>query len=196
MSSRNATWAAEPAVVEDRILDAAARFLQLNPGRPAPIAELARQAGVSRPTVYRRFADSGAVVRALWQREIGRLIETTPRTADTRDALVAQIVQLAERISTHETLAPTFTTEQALIARYIVDRLGAGQRALLQVLEEAVATVQRGGTIRAGEPGELAAMALLIAQSAIQSRRMIAEHLPERAWRRELTHALDGYLRP
>jgi AcrR family transcriptional regulator len=182
--------------VDDRILDAADRFLRLSPGRPAPIAELARQAGVSRPTVYRRFSDGEAVVRALWQREIARLIETTPRAEDTRAALVTQIVDLADRISTHETLAPTFTTQPALIARYIVDRLGAGQRALLHVLEEAIAAVQRGGTIRDGAPPELAAMTLLIAQSAIQSRRMIADHLPEPAWRRELAHALDGYLRP
>jgi AcrR family transcriptional regulator len=189
-SSRNAV------AVEDRILDAAARFLQLTPGRPAPIAELARQAGVSRPTVYRRFADSEAVVRALWQREIDRLIATTPRTEDTREALVAQMVEVAERISTHDTLSPTFRTDQALIARYIVDHLGGGQRALLGLFEEAIRTVQRGGTIRPGEPRELAAMTLLIAQSAIQSRRMIAEYLPAASWRRELTLALDGYLRP
>jgi AcrR family transcriptional regulator len=190
-SSRNAATA-----VDDRILDAAARLLQLTPGRPAPIAELARQAGVSRPTVYRRYADSEAVVRAVWQREIERLIATTPRAEDTREALVAQVVGLAERISTHETLAPTFTTEPALIVRYIVDRLGGGQRALLHVLEDAIGTVQRGGTIRPGDPSELAAMTLLIAQSAIQSRRMIADLLPGTSWRRELARALDGYLRP
>jgi AcrR family transcriptional regulator len=195
MSIRNVELDDRPAV-EDRILDAAARVLRLAPDRAVPIAELARQAGVSRPTVYRRFADSEAVIRALWQREIGRLLAATPRTGGDRAALVAQIVALADKISTHETLAPTLLTAQPLIARYIVDRLGAGQRALLQVLHDAIADVQQGGTIRAGEPGELAAMTLLIAQSAIQSRRMIAEHLPEPAWRRELTRALDGYLRP
>ena len=190
MSSRNAP------TVDDRILDAAAHCLRYSPSGRAPIAEVARQAGVSRPTVYRRFADEEAVVRALWQREIERLLAATPRTADDRDALVAQIVELADRISSHETLAATFTTDRALIARYIVDRLGAGQRALLQVLEDAITAVQAGGTVRAGAPGELAAMTLLIAQSAIQSRRMIADHLPGDAWRRELFHALDGYLRP
>jgi AcrR family transcriptional regulator len=182
--------------VEDRILDAAARLVRLAPGRPAPIAELARQAGVSRPTVYRRFADGDAVVRALWQREVGRLLDATPRTGDTREALVAQMVELAERISTHEVLAPTFHTDQALIARYIVEYLGAAQRALLHAMEEEIATVQQGGTVRPGAPRELAAMTLLIAQSAIQSRTMIAEYLPDASWRRELARALDGYLKP
>lgn len=195
MSSRNATLDPEPDV-DDRILDAAARLLQLAGTRKPAIAELARQAGVSRPTVYRRYADSDEVLRALWEREIGRLLTDTPRRGDDRSSLVAQIVELAERISTHETLGITFTTDQPLIARYIVDRLGGGQRALLHVLRDAIAAAQRGATVRSGDPDQLAAMTLLIAQSAIQSRRMIAEFLPTTAWRRELGHAIDGYLRP
>lgn len=193
MSSRNATI--EPDL-DDRILDAAARLLQLSAVRRPPIAELARQAGVSRPTVYRRFADGEAVIRALWEREIERLLAETPRRSDDRAALVAQAVELADRISTHETLAQTFTTDQSLIAHYIVDRLGAGQRVLLRVLREAISAAQAGGSVRAGQPDELAAMSLLIAQSAIQSRTMIAEYLPAASWRRELGHALDSYLRP
>lgn len=195
MSSRNVTLATEPDV-DDRILDAAARLLQLTGARKPPIAELARQAGVSRPTVYRRYADSEAVIRALWEREIGRLLAETPRKADDRESLVAQIVDLADRISTNDTLGRTFTADQPLIARYIVDRLGGGQRALLGVLREAIAAAQVGGTVRTGRPDELAAMTLLIAQSAIQSRRMIAEFLPTTSWRRELARATDGYLAP
>jgi AcrR family transcriptional regulator len=186
MSTRNVT--------DDRILDAAARCLQLT-GR-APIAELARQAGVSRPTIYRRFEDSDAVLRALWQREIDRLLAGMRRDVIDRRALVAQAVKLAEQISTHDVLAPTFSTEPGLMTHYIVDHLGTGQRALLQVVRDAIARLQPGGTVRRGKPDELAAMVLLIAQSAIQSRRMIAEHLSPTAWRRELGRALDGYLKP
>jgi AcrR family transcriptional regulator len=194
MSNRNATAVLDAPATDDRILDAAARCLQLT--SRVSIAELARQAGVSRPTVYRRFADGDAVVRALWHREIERLIASTPRRVDDRRALVRQVVALAEHLSTHDTLAATFHTEQPLIAHYIVDRLGAGQRALLDVLRDEIAVVQKGGTVRRGRPTELAAMTLLIAQSAIQSRQMIAEYLPDDAWRRELTRALDGYLKP
>jgi AcrR family transcriptional regulator len=179
---------------EDRILDAAARCFQLT-GR-APIAELARQAGVSRPTVYRRFEDSDAVLRALWHREIDRLLAGMRRDVADRRALVRQAVALAEQISTHDVLAPTFHTDAGLMSHYIVDQLGAGQRALLEVMRDAIARLQPGGTVRRGKPGELAAMVLLIAQSAIQSRQMIAEHLPDSAWRRELSRAIDGYLKP
>ena len=194
MSSRNVTEPAE-ADVEERILDAAARCLALSTRRPG-IAELARQAGVSRPTVYRRFADSDAVFRALWEREIRALLAATPQAAPDRETLVRQVVALAESIGNHPTLATTFVSDPSLVARYILDRLGTGQRVLLDALATAIESIQPGGTIRAGNPDQLAAMVLLIAQSAIQSRRMIAEHLPEKAWRRELTYALNGYLRP
>jgi AcrR family transcriptional regulator len=191
MSSRNAV---EPDV-RDRILDAAARFSTASSRRP-PIAELARQAGVSRPTVYRHFADSEAVFRALWEREIRRLAGQRPRQVESRPQLVRLVVDLADKISTHETLAATFASEPELVARYILDRLGTGQRLLLDLLIDAIGRCQPSGTVRSGKPDELAAMTLLIAQSAIQSRRMIAEHLSDTAWRRELTRALDGYLKP
>jgi AcrR family transcriptional regulator len=186
MSTRNGA--------EDRILYAAARCFQLS-GR-APIAEVARQAGVSRPTVYRRFEDSDAVLRALWHREIDRLLAGMRRDIRDRRSLVRQAVALADQISTHEVLAPTFHTDAGLMSRYIVEQLGAGQRALLEVMRDAIARLQPGGSVRRGKPGELAAMVLLIAQSAIQSRRMIAAELPDASWRRELGRAIDGYLKP
>lgn len=195
MSSRNATVERSDQPVEDRVLDAAARLVGAGQVRPG-IAELARQAGVSRPTVYRYFADSDAVFRALWEREIRRLVADRPRRVTDRAQLVRLVVDLADRISTHETLAPTFAAEPALVARYILDRLGTGQQLLLELLTGTIRTVQANGTIRRGRPGELAAMTLLIAQSAIQSRRMIADHLTDAAWRRELSHALNGYLMP
>jgi AcrR family transcriptional regulator len=192
MSSRNDASAVDG--VEDRILDAAARSLAASSRHPG-IAELARQAGVSRPTVYRRYADSDAVFRALWEREIRRLLDATPRSGQERESLVEQVA-LAEKISTNQALAATLVTDPSLAAHYLFDRLGTGQRVMLETLRAAIGELQAGGTIRAGDPDELAAMVLLIAQSAIASRHMIAEHLPETAWRRELTHALNGYLRP
>jgi AcrR family transcriptional regulator len=182
--------------IEDRILDAAERTLQLAHARRPAVAEIARQVGVSRPTIYRYFTDIDAVIRALWDREIRRVLATVPRAGNDRGALVRQVVELADRISTHQTLSRTFSTEAPLIAHYIVDRLGTGQLVLLQTLADAIRAIQPAGTIRPGDPDELAAMTLLVAQSAVQSRSMIAAHLPGDAWRRELTHALNGYLQP
>lgn len=195
MSSSNDAAATVGDEVEDRILDAAARSLSASERHPG-IAELARRAGVSRPTVYRRYADSEAIFRALWEREIKRLVASTPRLVNDRESLVKQVVALAEKISSHQALAATFVSDPTLVAHYLLDRLGTGQQVLLDTLRGAIAETQAGGTIRAGRADELAAMVLLIAQSAIASRQMIAKHLSTTAWRRELTHALNGYLQP
>ena len=83
-----------------------------------------------------------------------------------------------------------------LLLRYVVERLGASQRGLLEALRTGIEQGQAVGSIRAGEPTELAAMVLLITQSTVQSHRMVASLLPEAAWRRELARALNGYLAP
>ena len=55
-------------------------------------------------------------------------------------------------------------------------------------------TAHRDGHVRAGDPRQLAAMVLLIAQSTIQSAQMIRPILRADALATELTHALNGYL--
>ena len=62
--------AGESPSVDDQILDAA-RSCVLDFGlRRTTLAEVARRAGVSRPTVYRRWPDTRAVVADLLTREI------------------------------------------------------------------------------------------------------------------------------
>ena len=53
---------------------------------------------------------------------------------------------------------------------------------------------QERGFVRGGDPAALAAMVLLIAQSAVQSAPLVAEWLDGEDWRAELTAALTGYL--
>ena len=87
-------------------------------------------------------------------------------------------------------------TDPDVLAEYTVQRLGTSQRGLLDALRMAIARGQKAGTIRRGRATELAAMVLLITQSTVQSHRMVAPVLPDRAWRRELANALNGYLAP
>ncbi len=185
----------------ERILDAAASCVRRTGSHRVAISAVARAAGLSRPTVYRYFPDGDALVRALWQRELTRLVADLPAAPADRATFVGQIVAIAEAVSVDETLAPTFAAQPSLMTQYIVERLGAGQRAVRERLRAGIASLQterevRADGVRAGEPDELATMTLLIAQSAIQSRRMVADVLPPDAWRRELSRALDAYLAP
>ncbi|GAA1393296.1 TetR/AcrR family transcriptional regulator [Kitasatospora putterlickiae] len=161
------------------------------------MAEIARRAGVSRPTVYRRWPDVRAVIGALLTREIGATRDAVRLGGADRAAFVDGVVEVAVRLRDHPVLGALLrSADSDTLFEYVVDRLGASQRGLLEALRAGIVQGQRHGSIRAGEPVELAAMALLIAQSTVQSHRMVAELLSEAAWRRELARALDGYLAP
>ena len=86
------------------------------------------------------------------------------------------------------------TTDPELFGRYILTRLGTSQRAMHAALAAQLERGQERGFVRGGDPAALAAMVLLIAQSAVQSAPLVAEWLDGDAWRAELTRALTGYL--
>lgn len=178
------------------ILDAAAELIKQRGVRGVRIAEVARQAGVSRPTVYRRWPDGHAIVAALLTREVQAIQASVPLDSTDRAALVAAIVETAVRIRDDELLGGVLLTDPDVLAEYTTQRLGTSQRGLLDVLQHAIRAAQRAGTVRRGRASELAAMVLLITQSTVQSHRMVAAVLPDRAWRRELGRALERYLAP
>ncbi|MER5354513.1 TetR/AcrR family transcriptional regulator [Kitasatospora sp. NPDC002551] len=188
---------AEPRGTDDAILDAAAELIVQLGVRRTQLAEIARRAGVSRPTVYRRWPDVRAVIGALLTREIGATRDAVRLAGADRAAFVEGVVEVAVRLRDHPVLGALLrSADSDTLFEYVVERLGESQRGLLEALEAGIAEGQRHGSIRAGEPVELAAMVLLIAQSTVQSHRMVASLLPEPAWRRELARALDGYLAP
>ncbi|MER7756488.1 TetR/AcrR family transcriptional regulator [Kitasatospora sp. NPDC097643] len=208
MSSSNAEHAdlqraTQPRSTDDAILDAAADLIVHLGVRRTQLAEIARRAGVSRPTVYRRWPDVRAVIGALLTREIlaaseGVALEAHGRGAVIdRETLVDGVVEVAVRLRDHPVLgALLHSADSDLLLEYVVERLGTSQRGLLEALRAGIEQGQAHGSVRAGEPVELAAMVLLIAQSTVQSHRMVASLLPEAAWRRELARALNGYLAP
>jgi len=77
---------------------------------------------------------------------------------------------------------------------YIAERMGASQRRLVDLVGTELANAQGGGGVRTGDPRQLAAMCLLITQSAIQSAQIVAPILDEDALAAELTYALNRYL--
>ena len=171
MSSRN-----------DAILDAAAELIRRDGVQRLRLTDIARQAGVSRPTVYRRWPDAHAVVSALLIRQMQHIQRSFD--GSDRTALVRAIVATAVRIRDDELLGSVPLSDLTMLTDYT----GA--------LRAAITRGQRAGTIRPGRADQLAAMVLLIAQSTAQSHRLVGDVVPDRAWRRELATALDGYLRP
>ncbi|WP_305094765.1 TetR/AcrR family transcriptional regulator [Prescottella sp. R16] len=182
--------------VDDLILDAA-RTCILDFGlRRTTLAEIARRAGVSRPTVYRRWPDTRAVVADLLTREIATVVPQMGGDDPVRTRLVRGVVEVAAGVREHPLFAKILRSDPDLLMTYIVERIGTSQRAIVALLSQTVAAGQQDGSIRAGEPAHLAAMVLLIAQSAVQSAGMIADVLPADPLTTELALAVDAYLAP
>ncbi len=184
----------EQVEVGERILDAAASCLLALGMERVTLAAIARRAGVSRPTVYRRWSDSRSVIAALLTARITAAWTELEQPGSGREALVMRIVAVAARLRHDEVVMQVLHHAPDLAMVYIAERMGASQRRLIDLVSGELATAQDGGGVRAGDPRQLAAMCLLITQSAIQSAQVVAPILDEDALSTELAYTLNRYL--
>lgn len=186
----------DASTIEGQILDAAYSCMVDFGLRRTTLAEVARRAGVSRPTVYRRWPDTRAIVADLLTREIRRLAPEPSGTGPARHRLVHAVVATAGAIGTHPLFEKILLTDPDILTTYIVDRLGTSQRILLETLTDGIGDGQRDGSIRDGDPRRIAVMVLLTAQSITVSARAVADTASRNDLLTELGHAVDAYLTP
>lgn len=182
--------------VEDRILDAAAACVTAYGVDRVTLAEIARRARVSRPTVYRRWPDTRSILAALLTARIVGVLDSVPRSGPGREALVERMVAVAGRLRRDEVIMSVLHRAPDLAMVYIAERLGTSQQILIDAVAGELKEAQDDGSVRAGEPRQLAAMCLLITQSTIQSAQMVEPILDADALALELAHSLNGYLKP
>jgi AcrR family transcriptional regulator len=180
--------------VSDRILDAAAScVLAFGVGR-VTLAEIARRAGVSRPTVYRRFPDTRTILAALLTLRITRALDDAPSGGVGREYVVARILAVAERLRRDDVIMAVLHDAPDLAMLYLSERLGTSQQILLDTVAGELKAAQDDGSVRAGDARQFAAMCLLITQSTILSAQVIEPILDSRSLATELAHTLNGYL--
>jgi len=182
--------------VEDRILDAAAACVLANGVERMTLTDIARRARVSRPTIYRRWPDIRHVVADLLTARIAGVLDGVPASGVGREAMVDRIIAVAEYLRRDEVVLSVIHNAPTMAMVYITERLGTSQQILIDALSHAIKLGQDEGSVRAGDPRQLAAMCLLITQSAIQSAQMVAPILDAQALTVELSHSLNGYLKP
>jgi AcrR family transcriptional regulator len=182
--------------IGDRILDAAASCVLAYGVDRVTLAEIARRAGVSRPTIYRRWPDTRALLAALLTARIVGVLRDVATRGRGREALVQRIVGVAERLRHDEVVMSVFHSAPELAMVYIAERLGTSQQILIDAVAAELRVAQRDGSVRAGDPRRLAAMCLLITQSTIQSAQIVEPILDADALAVELAHSLNGYLKP
>jgi AcrR family transcriptional regulator len=185
-----------PQTVEERILDAAAYCVRTYGVHRVTLTEVARRARVSRPTIYRRWPDTEAVLAALLSMRIAGVLDDVPSDGVGREALVRRIVVVGDKLRNDDVVMSVFHSAPDVAMVYIIERLGTSQQILVDALAGEIKLGQDEGSVRAGEPRQLAAMCLLITQSTIQSAQMVAPLIDAESLSVELGHSLNGYLRP
>jgi AcrR family transcriptional regulator len=176
----------------ERILQAAATCVIDFGVDRVTLAEIARRAGVSRPTVYRRWPDTRSIMSALLTSHITEVMREVPVDGNDREALVKQVVAVADRLRRDELVMSVLHSQLASV--YIIERLGTSQQFLIEGLAARLEAAQQTGSVRAGDPRHMATMVLLITQSTIQSADIVAPVLDSEALAVELTYSLNGYL--
>ena len=184
------------STVESRILDAAAACVLAYGVERITLTEIARRARVSRPTIYRRWPDIRFVLAELLTLRIAGVLEDVPDRGPDRESLVERIVAAAEHLRGDEVVMSVLHNAPNLAMVYITERLGTSQQILIDTLAQAIKLAQDEGSVRPGDARQLAAMCLLITQSAIQSAQMVEPILDSDALAVELAHSLNGYLKP
>lgn len=184
------------ATVGDRILDAAAACVLAYGIERVTLAEIARRAGVSRPTIYRRWPDTQSILAALLTSRVTRVLDDASDSEVGREALVTRIVAVAGRLQHDEIVMSVLHSAPELAMVYIAERLGTSQQILIDATVGQIKLAQEHGSVRPGDPRRLAAMCLLITQSTVQSAQMVEPILGADDLADELTHALNGYLQP
>lgn len=182
--------------VEARILDAAAGCVLAFGVARVTLAEIARRAGVSRPTVYRRFPDTRSILAAVLTQRITHALDDAPSGGVGRRWVVQRILAVAGRLRRDDVIMAVLHEAPELAMLYLSERLGTSQQILLDTVTGELKAAQDEGSVRPGDARQLAAMCLLITQSTILSAQTIAPILDAAALATELEHSLNGYLAP
>ncbi|MDH6144858.1 MULTISPECIES: TetR/AcrR family transcriptional regulator [Kitasatospora] len=160
------------AIPEERILDAAYQLLLTIGMQRMTMADIARQAGVSRATLYRRWGGVREVIGALTTREWSALTLAAmpadgppPGRAPGRAQLVDGVVRLVRLIRVHPLLRRIVELDPDFLTPYLLTRRGSNTNHQLEMLETALRLAIAEGSVRAGDPALLARAVLLTAWS-------------------------------
>ncbi|MFE9498012.1 TetR/AcrR family transcriptional regulator [Streptomyces collinus] len=168
----------------DHVLDAVRDCVLAVGVRRTTLADVARRAGVSRMTLYRRWPDLRTLVGDLMTREwidvASRAIPAPSPGTDTRARIVTGLVAGVAAFREHPLFRKIVDVDPELLLPYVLDRRGASQEALLALLADALREGHADGSVRTAHTERQARALLLIVQSfALSLRTMTDEDDPE-----------------
>ncbi|MDX2642262.1 TetR/AcrR family transcriptional regulator [Streptomyces sp. PA03-1a] len=188
----------------DPVLDAVRDCVLAVGVRRTTLTDVARRAGVSRMTLYRRWPDVRTLVGDLMTREwVSVAVDAMPeRHEDTsiRTYMVEGLVAGVRAFRRHPLFVKILDVDPELLLPYVLDRRGASQDALLERIAGALEEGHADGSVRAGHVTRQARSVLLVVQSFTLSLRTMTDEddpdLTSAAFLGELRDILERTLAP
>jgi AcrR family transcriptional regulator len=187
---------------DDKILDAAQTALLDLGLRNTTLAEVARRAGASRMTLYRRYPDIDALLTEVLGRQLIRVVrhnaglrETLDGGRSARDLLVSGTVEVVRAFHGDLLMHKILESDAEFLLPYLTREFGPLQHYALDLLSVRLEQGHEDGSIRQGSVALQARTVMLTAQSFVISART-AGPVPVDRLLEELSGMLDAYLRP
>src|SRR5689334_8578389 len=136
---------------EDLALDAAREAILAVGWSRTTLTDIARRAGLSRMTLYRRWPVMTALLGDLMTREWEGLV-TLPTGSDPREALIEGVVGTVSALRQNELFTRIVELDPEMPLPYLLERTGRSQDRVLDLLVLGIKTGQQAGAIRAGDP--------------------------------------------
>jgi AcrR family transcriptional regulator len=187
-------------VADDVLLDAALECVLAVGVRRTTLSDVARTAGVSRMTLYRRFPDVRGMLSALLTREFGKLIvEVTEAGANeptARGQLVAAAVHTLKALADNALMRTLIERDAEMLLPYLTERVGTSQRMSEAFIRAKLAEGREDGSIRDGDPAVQARTVYLLLQPYVITSRPSTSDIALDDLVAEVRRVLDLALRP
>ena len=191
-------------VDDEAVLDATRRLVLTHGIERTTLTDVAREAGLSRMTVYRRWSGLPELIGRMMQREWDTILRLDPAAlsaevkqgAGVRQVLVRTIVDSARTLRESELLGSIIASEPQLLVPYLLHRQGTMHSGAIAGIAEAIRVGQDDGSIISGDPARLATAVVLATQSWVVSMDAAGAGHDRTLLDDELRAMLHAYLAP
>jgi AcrR family transcriptional regulator len=187
-------------VADDVLLDAAMECVLAVGVRRTTLSDVARTAGVSRMTLYRRFPDVRGMLSALITREFGKILASSTEAArgetTARGQLVVASVHMLRALAGNPLMHAVIERDAEMLLPYIFERIGTSQRMTEEYLHAQLAAGHADGSIRPQALKVQARAIFLLLQPYVFTIRPSTSDLGLEDLLGELGRMLDVALRP
>lgn len=186
---------------EDLALDAARESILAVGWSRTTLTDIARRAGLSRMTLYRRWPEMNALLGDLMTREWVALVALRAQKGNSPDSenhlqrLVDGVTATVAALRANELFTRIIELDPQMLLPYLLERKGRSQELVLEILVAEIEAGQAAGEIREGD-AQLLARSLLLAMHGftLSTQTMTDGKLDSAAFDAELVRLVESYL--